>query len=65
MNRSNLMNFGYLLELNGIRAGYFTKVSGLGLTVETVEYREGGDPATVRKLPGRTSIPDDASLSGE
>ena len=51
-------NYGFLLELQGERAGYFTKISGLGLEVESIEYREGGMPSTVRKLPGRTSIHD-------
>ena len=32
------------------------KVTGLGMKVETIEYREGGMPSTVYKLPGRTSI---------
>src|SRR5688572_9340214 len=49
-------NYGFFLELQGERAGYFTKVEGLGVTVETIEYREGGMPSTVLKLPGRTSV---------
>ena len=31
---------------------------GLGSHIEVVEYREGSDPATVRKLPGKVSYPD-------
>ena len=31
-----------------------TKVSGLKKTTEVVEHRDGGDPSTSRKLPGRT-----------
>jgi phage tail-like protein len=31
-----------------------SKVSGLKRTTEVVKHREGGDPATSRKLPGRT-----------
>ncbi len=49
-------NYGFFLELQGERAGYFTKVAGLGLKVETIEYREGGMPSTALKLPGRTSV---------
>jgi phage tail-like protein len=49
-------NYGFFLELQGERAGYFTKVSGLGMKVEAIEYREGGMPSTVLKLPGRTSV---------
>jgi phage tail-like protein len=49
-------NYGFFLELQGERAGYFTKVEGLGMRTEVIEYREGGMPSTVLKLPGRTSI---------
>lgn len=31
-----------------------SKISGLKKTTEVVEHREGGDPSTSRKLPGRT-----------
>jgi phage tail-like protein len=51
-------NYGFFLELQGERAGYFMKVHGLGLQVESIEYREGGMPSTVYKLPGRTRIKD-------
>ena len=51
-------NYGFFLELQGERAGYFMKVQGLGLQVESIEYREGGMPSTVYKLPGRTRIKD-------
>jgi phage tail-like protein len=51
-------NYGFFIELQGERAGYFTKVTGLGLEVEKIEYREGGVAANVRKLPGRTTIND-------
>jgi phage tail-like protein len=51
-------NFRFLVELDGIVQAGFTDCSGFGSNVEVVEYREGGDPATVRKLPGKTSFPD-------
>jgi phage tail-like protein len=51
-------NYGFFIELQGERAGYFRKVTGLGLEVECIEHREGGFPAGVRKLPGRTRIND-------
>jgi len=49
-------NYGFILELQGERAGYFTKISGMGMEVECLEYREGGSPLAVRKLPGQISI---------
>jgi phage tail-like protein len=38
--------------------GGFAECSGFGSNVEVIEYREGGEPKTVRKLPGKVSYPD-------
>jgi phage tail-like protein len=51
-------NFRFLVELDGIVQAGFSDVSGFGSNVEVIEYREGGDAATVRKLPGKVSFPD-------
>jgi phage tail-like protein len=51
-------NFNFLIELDGIAQARFTECSGLGSTTEIIETREGGDNATVRKLPGKTSFSD-------
>lgn len=51
-------NSRFLVEIDGIVQAGFTEASGFGSTVEVVEYREGGDAATVRKLPGRVTYPD-------
>jgi len=51
-------NFRFLLEIDGISQGGFAECSGLGSNVEVIEYREGGEAATVRKLPGKVSYPD-------
>lgn len=51
-------NFRFLLEIDGITQAGFADCSGFGSNIEVVEYREGGDPATVRKLPGKNSYPD-------
>ena len=51
-------NFRFLLEIDGITQAGFSDCSGFGSNVEVVEYREGGDAATVRKLPGKSSYPD-------
>ena len=56
-------NFRFLVELDGIVQAGFTDCSGFGSQVESVEYREGGDPNSVRKLPGKATYPD-ISLSG-
>ncbi|MBK8454770.1 MAG: phage tail protein [Thiofilum sp.] len=51
-------NFRFLIEIDGIVQAGFSDCSGFGSNVEVVEYREGGDPNYVRKLPGKTSYPD-------
>jgi phage tail-like protein len=51
-------NFRFLVEIDGIVQAGFSDCSGFGSTVEVVEYREGGDAATVRKLPGKVTFPD-------
>jgi phage tail-like protein len=51
-------NFRFLVELDGIVQAGFSDVSGFGSDVEVIEYREGGDAANVRKLPGKVSYPD-------
>jgi len=51
-------NFRFLVEIDGITQAGFADCSGFGSNVEVVEYREGGDTPTVRKLPGKASYPD-------
>lgn len=51
-------NFRFLVEIQGITQAGFSGCSGFGSTVEVIEYREGGDPTPVRKLPGRVKFPD-------
>lgn len=51
-------NFRFLVEIDGLTQAGFSECSGLGSKVEVIEYREGGEPTTVRKLPGRVSYPD-------
>jgi phage tail-like protein len=51
-------NFRFRVEIDGVTQAGFTECTGLGSRVEVIEYREGGDPTEVRKLPGRVSYPD-------
>ncbi|NES77333.1 MULTISPECIES: phage tail protein [unclassified Okeania] len=51
-------NYRFLVEIDGIVQAGFSECSGFGSEVEVVEYREGGDDATVRKLRGKASYPD-------
>jgi phage tail-like protein len=47
-------NFKFRLKWDGRYVAGVSKVSPLKRTTEIVEHREGGDPSTSRKSPGRT-----------
>ena len=53
-----IANFRFLVEIDGIVQAGFADCSGLSSTIESIEYREGGDSLTVRKLPGKISYAD-------
>jgi phage tail-like protein len=46
--------FNFRVEINGIARAAFSEVSGLESETAVIEYRVGGEPTTVRKLPGLT-----------
>jgi phage tail-like protein len=45
-------SFNFIVDIQGMRAG-FAEVGGLSSETNIVEYREGGDENTVRKIPGQ------------
>lgn len=47
-------NFKFRVKWDGRYVAGVSKVSALKRTTEMVEHREGGDPSTSRKSPGRT-----------
>jgi phage tail-like protein len=47
-------NFKFRIKWDGKYVAGISKVSVLKRTTEPVEHREGGDPSTSRKSPGRT-----------
>jgi phage tail-like protein len=48
--------YRFKLDIQGVSAAYFTEVSGLGVKVEAIEYRAGGDAPWVRRLPGWAKV---------
>jgi phage tail-like protein len=48
-------NFKFRVKWDGRYVAGVSKVSALKRTTEMVEHREGGDPSTSRKSPGRTT----------
>lgn len=51
-----LLGFNFLVEIDGITQASFQECSGLDSQTASVDYREGGDPNHVRKLPGLNSF---------
>jgi len=49
-------NFKFRIKWNNIYVAAVSKVSPLKRTTETVTFREGGDPSTVRVSPGQTKF---------
>jgi phage tail-like protein len=49
-------NFKFRVKWDGRYVAGVSKVSALKRTTEVVEHRQGGDPSTVRKSPGRSKF---------
>jgi hypothetical protein len=45
-------NFRYLVEIDGIAQAGFSEATIPDSAQDPIEYREGNEPPTVRKLPG-------------
>lgn len=53
LNRNDpFAQFNFLIQVDGQDVGGFTEVGGLAAESDVIEYREGKDLATKRKLPG-------------
>lgn len=50
-----LRAYNFKLLINNITEGHFTEVGGLGVQVERISYREGGNNSVVRAIPGRVT----------
>jgi phage tail-like protein len=46
--------FSFLVEVDGITQAGFSECSGFGSSIDPIEYREGDESQTVRKLPSMT-----------
>lgn len=49
-------NFKFRVKWDGRYVAGVSKVSGLKRSTEVVQHREGGNPSTARKSPGRTKF---------
>jgi phage tail-like protein len=50
-----LRSYNFKLLINNVTEGHFTEVTGLGVQVERISYREAGNNAVVRAIPGRVT----------
>jgi len=50
--RDPYRSYNFLVEIDGITRAGFQECSGLDTSQDPIEYREGTDPLTPRKLPG-------------
>ena len=44
--------FNFIVEIDGLEVAGFSECSGLTAETDPIEYREGNEDITVRKLPG-------------
>lgn len=51
MRNDPYAQFNFLLEIEDVTAAGFTEVGGLTAESDIIEYREGNEPARMRKLP--------------
>jgi phage tail-like protein len=47
------MSFNFIVEVDGVIVGGFAECGGLVTETDIVEYRNGDEDITVRKLPGK------------
>jgi phage tail-like protein len=47
--------YQFKLIIDGTPKGHFTRVTGMGIHIDPIAYREGGENQTVRQLVGRTT----------
>jgi phage tail-like protein len=50
--------YNFKLVIGNVTEGHFTQCTGLGVRVEAIKYREGGDLQVVHRLPGRVEYSD-------
>jgi phage tail-like protein len=47
--------YNFKLLINNVTEGHFTEVTGLGVKVDRISYREAGNNSVVRAIPGRVT----------
>jgi phage tail-like protein len=50
--------YNFKLVIQGVTEGHFTECTGLGIKVDAIKYREGGNNQLVRRIPGQVEYAD-------
>ena len=50
--------YNFKLEIQGVTEAHFTECSGLGVEIDSIEYREAGQGEVIRKIPGQVHYGD-------
>lgn len=50
--------YNFKLEIQGVQQGHFTECSGLGVKIQPIKYREGGDHQIIHAIPGPVEYAD-------
>jgi len=53
--------YNFKLEIRGVTTGHFTECTGLGVRVQAIRYREGGNNQVIHAIPGQVEY-DDVTL---
>lgn len=51
-------SYNFKLIISGVTEGHFMECSGMGVRIETINYREAGNNQVVRKIPGQVEYGD-------
>jgi phage tail-like protein len=51
-------SYNFKLVIQGVAEGHFTQCSSLGVRVEAIRYREGGNNQVVHRIPGPVEYSD-------
>ncbi|WP_224824356.1 phage tail protein [Cognatishimia sp. MH4019] len=52
MRNDPYAQYNFIIEIDGLVSGGFTEVGGLTAESDIIEFRQGDEPARMRKLPG-------------
>ena len=50
--------YNFKLIIQGVTEGHFTECSNMGIKVDAISYREGGQSQVVHRIPGRVEYAD-------